>query len=94
MKSLFSIPVVASLCIASGVALAAEPAKATTDTPAVVKKLVVPGGKSDRTMTMNDAGNKPATRDWAKVDANKDNLVSPEEMEAYLAANPGPLKGK
>ncbi|MFK7963302.1 MAG: hypothetical protein AB8C46_04970 [Burkholderiaceae bacterium] len=26
-------------------------------------------------------------RDWSEVDTNQDNLVSPEEMEAYLEAN-------
>ncbi|MGD9836034.1 MAG: hypothetical protein AB7U92_25055 [Piscinibacter sp.] len=31
-------------------------------------------------------------RDWSRIDSNKDGLVSPEEMEKYLAANPGPLK--
>ncbi|MFO1272007.1 MAG: hypothetical protein U1F50_10070 [Rubrivivax sp.] len=36
----------------------------------------------------------PAVRDWNQVDANGDHLVSPEEMEKYLAANPGPLKPK
>ena len=36
----------------------------------------------------------PATRNWAKADANRDNLISPEEMEAYIAANPGPLRSK
>ncbi len=33
------------------------------------------------------AGNKPETRDWAAIDGNRDNLVSPEEMEKYLAAS-------
>jgi hypothetical protein len=32
------------------------------------------------------------TRDWAKIDLNKDHLISPEEMEKYLAENPGPLR--
>lgn len=27
-------------------------------------------------------------RDWAQVDTNRDNLVSPDEMAAYLKANP------
>lgn len=31
-------------------------------------------------------------RDWRAIDTNKDGLVSPEEMEAWLKANPGPLK--
>jgi hypothetical protein len=37
---------------------------------------------------------KPAEsgRDWARIDTNKDGLVSPEEMEKFLADNPGPLK--
>jgi hypothetical protein len=34
----------------------------------------------------------PATRDWAQVDTNRDGLISPQEMSAYLQANPGPLK--
>ena len=33
------------------------------------------------------AGNKPETRDWAAIDVNRDNLISPEEMEKYLAAS-------
>lgn len=24
------------------------------------------------------------TRDWAKIDSNRDNLISPDEMEKYL----------
>ena len=31
-------------------------------------------------------------RDWSAIDTNKDGLISPEEMEAWLKANPGPLK--
>jgi len=31
--------------------------------------------------------------DWAKIDTNKDNLIEPEEMEAWLKANPGVQKG-
>lgn len=31
-------------------------------------------------------------RDWRQIDTNGDNLISPEEMEAWLAANPGPLR--
>jgi hypothetical protein len=30
---------------------------------------------------------KPETRDWSAVDTNRDGLVSPEEMEAFLAAD-------
>ena len=37
---------------------------------------------------------KPAEtgRDWSRIDTNKDGHVSPEEMEKYLAENPGPLR--
>jgi hypothetical protein len=31
-------------------------------------------------------------RDWSRIDTNKDGLISPEEMEKYLADNPGPLR--
>jgi len=31
-------------------------------------------------------------RDWNRIDTNRDGLISPEEMEQWLAANPGPLK--
>lgn len=33
-------------------------------------------------------------RNWAAIDTNKDGLISPEEMETWLKANPGPAKGK
>jgi hypothetical protein len=39
-------------------------------------------------------GGTLATRDWAQVDTNRDGSISPEEMAAYLQANPGPLKGR
>lgn len=31
-------------------------------------------------------------RDWNAIDTNKDGLISPEEMETWLKANPGPQK--
>ena len=92
MKALFVVPAVSMFAMVCGNAVAAEPAKNAAETKVEVKKLVKPGGMSDRTKTMNDVGARPATRDWAKVDANKDNLVSPEEMEAYLQANREPPK--
>jgi hypothetical protein len=30
------------------------------------------------------AANKPETRDWAKIDTNRDHLISPDEMQKYL----------
>lgn len=31
-------------------------------------------------------------RDWTAIDTNKDGYISPEEMEVWLKANPGPQK--
>lgn len=31
-------------------------------------------------------------RDWTKIDTNKDGYIQPEEMEKWLAENPGPEK--
>lgn len=31
-------------------------------------------------------------RDWTKIDTNKDGFIQPEEMEKWLAENPGPQK--
>lgn len=39
-----------------------------------------------------DAKASEKGRDWSQIDTNKDGHVSPEEMEKWLAANPGPLK--
>lgn len=46
-----------------------------------------------RTTTAN-APNAGAERgrDWSRIDTNRDHAISPEEMEKYLAENPGPLK--
>jgi len=33
-------------------------------------------------------------RDWKAIDTNGDHLISPEEMEKYLHANPGPQQKK
>jgi EF hand len=42
------------------------------------------------------AAAKPAPaeqgRDWRKIDTNNDGYISPEEMETWLKANPGPQK--
>jgi len=33
-------------------------------------------------------------RDWKAIDTNGDHLISPEEMEKYLHASPGPQQKK
>ena len=50
-----------------------------------------PAHKKD---TKSPAPSAADVRHWKAVDANGDHLVSPEEMEKYLQANPGPLKKK
>lgn len=62
---------------------------ATTSTPSTG---VAPQVTGAGTGTSAGTGASPATRDWAQVDTNRDGLISPQEMSAYLQANPGPLK--
>ena len=38
------------------------------------------------------AGTPEKGRDWTKIDTNKDGYMQPEEMEKWLAENPGPEK--
>jgi hypothetical protein len=49
------------------------------------------------TATSSTRAAADGVRDWAAIDKNKDNLISPEEMEAHLAegrpaAQPAPAK--
>ena len=66
----------------SGAAFATEPAKKPAQAP------------QQAATTKQTAAAPAATagRDWSRIDTNKDGHVSPEEMEKYLAENPGPLK--
>ena len=83
------ITLASSFALAAGVPLVASAAETAKDTkeakPATVSTAAVKP-------TATGAKESPATRDWSQVDTNKDGLVSPEEMEKYLAANPGPLR--
>jgi hypothetical protein len=90
LKTASTLALIGAFGALSGLAQANEPAPKKDRTEVTSSKLVVPAGLSDRTKAQNAKGAE--TRDWSQVDANKDNLVSPEEMEAYLKANPGPLK--
>lgn len=74
------LPVIAALGLASGAALA----QAQSPAPADKAKAQKPAKSADL----------PAGRDWSKIDTNRDHLISPEEMEAFLKANPGPLASK
>ncbi len=38
------------------------------------------------------SGTSEKGRDWTKIDTNKDGYIQPEEMEKWLAENPGPEK--
>ena len=70
--------------------------RATADTPMrqAGATTSAPTGVTPQVSGTGTGGAAPATRDWAQVDTNRDNLISPEEMAAYLQANPGPLKGR
>jgi len=63
--------------------LAAAVAQAETKKDAAVKPV------ADRAKASAPA---EKGRDWSQIDTNKDGHVSPDEMEKWLAANPGPLK--
>ncbi len=62
----------------------AEAAKAHSKQSAsdrqVAKQLVATGSGT----AALGAASKGETRDWAKIDSNGDNLISPDEMEKYL----------
>lgn len=45
-----------------------------------------------RTTTATPNAGAERGRDWSRIDTNRDHAISPEEMEKYLADNPGPLK--
>ncbi len=85
-KSLLPLALVA----VAGTAFATD----TTTKPAAPHKAVTHAATTPHAGAQATAHALPATRDWRQVDANGDHLVSPEEMEKYLAANPGPLKPK
>ena len=90
MKNVLALSIAIAFASVSGLALADHfPPKDGTAPPAV--KSADPSTTTAATRSA-DSGN--AVRDWAKVDANKDHSISPEEMEAYLLANRAPLKGK
>jgi hypothetical protein len=65
-----------TLLVISGAAFAADPPKQ-------------PAGN---TPTKSAPAPADTGRDWTRIDTNKDGSISPEEMEKFLAENPGPLK--
>lgn len=65
-----------TLLVISGAAFAADPPKK-------------PAGN---TTTKSAPAPADTGRDWTRIDTNKDGSISPEEMEKFLAENPGPLK--
>lgn len=82
-----TLPACLALALASPLALATE--KPAAD------KAAAPAAKSAATTSASTQGvktvaatpapaGKPATRDWASIDTNKDNLISPDEMMKHL----------
>lgn len=78
MKFTFALPLAAAITGFASVSIAAD-TKAKPD-------------KHAEAMKAAGTAKAPAVRNWSDVDTNKDNLISADEMEAYLKANPGPLK--
>jgi hypothetical protein len=92
MKTALTFSLALTAVAVSGMALANEAAPKKDRTEVNVQKPVKPAGMSDRTKTVAAVAKGYETRDWAKIDKNKDNLISPDEMETYLKENPGPLR--
>jgi hypothetical protein len=69
-----------------------RPAATSTTSSTGVAPQVTGAGTGTSASAGAGTGAAPATRDWAQVDTNHDGLISPQEMSAYLQANPGPLK--
>lgn len=82
MKSLHTVPVL--LILAAGAAHAATPAQ-NDQTHAAHRKT------ADTKAQPEPVGQ---VWDWSKIDTNKDNLIEPEELEAWLKANPPVQKGE
>jgi hypothetical protein len=76
---------------ASNASTASTATKANTPMQPTAAAGASPTGVSPQ-VTGTGSGGSAATRDWAQVDTNRDGSISPEEMAAYLQANPGPLK--
>ncbi len=43
--------------------------------------------------TQDSSAATERTWNWSKIDTNKDHLIEPSQMEAWLAAHPGVQKG-
>lgn len=50
------------------------------------------GALGSTAIAANQPTQQPQGRDWTKIDTNKDGHISPEEMETWLKANPGPQR--
>ncbi|HET6757381.1 MAG TPA: hypothetical protein VFH21_07205 [Burkholderiales bacterium] len=78
-----------------------EQDKAVSESKEATDKSKQVGKKTDKEQTAGKeadqgAAGKPGSdkgRDWSAIDKDKNHLVSAEEMEAWLKANPGPAAG-
>lgn len=67
-----------ALALASGVAVAATGSDKPAAKPAATTVAAANTAAAAKPAV-------PAVRDWSTIDTNRDNLISPEEMEAFLA---------
>lgn len=72
-----------ALAVSTGAGLAAE---AKDKAKAADKKSAKPAASAVA------AAPTEKGRDWTQIDTNKDGYISPEEMDAWLKANPGPQR--
>jgi hypothetical protein len=79
-----------SLAVAMVLALASAPVFAAEKE----KKEGAPAASEKREGAAAPESGAGKGRDWSQIDKNNDNLIQPEEMEAWLKANPGPLGKK
>lgn len=86
MNVAISLPGAVAAAALSTLAWAADPAMAPAAHDSA-KPAAMKAGQHDAGSMAMKPGND-ATRDWSSIDTNKDHLVSPEEMEAYLKAHP------
>lgn len=82
-----SLLALAGAVAAADAAKDSKPAAATTTNAGAATTSTAANAGTGSTAASAERG-----RDWSRIDADRDHSVSPEEMEKFLAENPGPLK--
>jgi hypothetical protein len=80
-----------SIALAVVVALACAPAFAAEKEKKEGAPMASEKGAAAQQKSAAGAEGAGKGRDWSQIDKNNDNSIQPDEMEAWLKANPGPL---